>query len=101
MGQGKAVYATALVQGHEGLVAKHLTSTYRPGRRAAAWRKIKPRGRQGCQAHAILSKSNLGVRKGCEIAPLVDAPQALSSGANLALVWTASREKLPRQNSPM
>jgi ATP-dependent DNA ligase len=55
MGQGKAVYATALARGHEGVVAKHVASTYRPGRRSVAWRKIKPRERRSCQAHAILS----------------------------------------------
>jgi len=45
VGAGTAMYALALAQGHEGVVAKHLASTYRPGRRAPAWRKIKPRGR--------------------------------------------------------
>jgi ATP-dependent DNA ligase len=39
------LYALALAQGHEGVVAKHLASTYRPGRRPPAWRKIKPGGR--------------------------------------------------------
>jgi ATP-dependent DNA ligase len=39
---GTALYAVALAQGHEGIVAKHLASTYRPGRRSPAWRKIKP-----------------------------------------------------------
>jgi ATP-dependent DNA ligase len=43
VGQGRALYAAALAQGHEGVMAKHLASTYRPGRRSAAWRKIKPR----------------------------------------------------------
>jgi DNA ligase-1 len=44
VGAGTAVYALALAQGHEGVVAKHLASPYRPGRRSPAWRKIKPRG---------------------------------------------------------
>ena len=43
VGQGNALYAAALAQGHEGVMAKHLVSTYWPGRRSAAWRKIKPR----------------------------------------------------------
>jgi ATP-dependent DNA ligase len=43
VGQGRALCAAALAQGHEGVMAKHLASTYRPGRRCAAWRKIKPR----------------------------------------------------------
>jgi ATP-dependent DNA ligase len=45
VGTGTAVYALALAHGHEGVVAKYLTSTYRPGRRSPAWRKIKPRER--------------------------------------------------------
>jgi ATP-dependent DNA ligase len=39
---GTALYALASAQGHEGVVAKRLASTYRPGRRSPAWRKIKP-----------------------------------------------------------
>jgi bifunctional non-homologous end joining protein LigD len=45
---GTALYALALARGHEGVVAKRLSSTYRPGRRAPAWRKIKPRGHADC-----------------------------------------------------
>ena len=44
VGTGTALYAVALAQGHEGVVAKRLASTYRPGRRSPAWRKIKPPG---------------------------------------------------------
>ena len=43
VGAGTALYAAALAQGHEGVMAKHLASTYRPGRRSTAWRKIKPK----------------------------------------------------------
>jgi ATP-dependent DNA ligase len=43
VGQGRALYAAALAIAHEGVVAKHLASAYRPGKRSAAWRKIKPR----------------------------------------------------------
>jgi bifunctional non-homologous end joining protein LigD len=42
VGPGTALYAAALARGYEGVVAKHLASTYRPGRRSTAWRKIKP-----------------------------------------------------------
>jgi ATP-dependent DNA ligase len=45
---GTALYALALARGHEGVVAKRLDSTYRPGRRSPAWRKIKPRGHADC-----------------------------------------------------
>lgn len=41
-GAGRAWYEAAVAQGHEGIMAKHLASPYRPGRRSAAWRKIKP-----------------------------------------------------------
>ena len=43
IGAGTALYEAALARGHEGIMAKHLGATYRPGRRSAAWRKIKPR----------------------------------------------------------
>jgi ATP-dependent DNA ligase len=44
--QGKELFAQAVALGHEGVVAKQLSSTYRPGRRSPAWRKIKPPGRR-------------------------------------------------------
>jgi DNA ligase-1 len=42
VGRGKAFYAEAVARGQEGVMAKYLASAYRPGRRSAAWRKIKP-----------------------------------------------------------
>jgi hypothetical protein len=42
-GTGRVFFAAATTAGHEGVVAKRLNSSYRPGRRSAAWRKIKPR----------------------------------------------------------
>jgi ATP-dependent DNA ligase len=48
VGQGQALYAAALAQGHEGVLAKHLASSYRPGQRSAAWRKVKPRPLESC-----------------------------------------------------
>jgi ATP-dependent DNA ligase len=48
VGQGQALYAAAAAQGHEGVMAKHLASSYRPGRRSAAWRKVKPRPKGTC-----------------------------------------------------
>jgi DNA ligase-1 len=47
LGAGTALYQAALEAGHEGIVAKRLTSVYLPGKRSAAWRKIKPRMRDG------------------------------------------------------
>lgn len=40
-GDGHALYARALKEQWEGLIAKDASSTYQPGRRSPAWRKIK------------------------------------------------------------
>ena len=42
VGAGRRFFAEAVRQGQEGMMAKHLASRYRPGRRSAAWKKIKP-----------------------------------------------------------
>ena len=42
VGTGRAWFEQAVRQGHEGIMAKHRASPYRPGRRCAAWKKIKP-----------------------------------------------------------
>jgi ATP-dependent DNA ligase len=42
VGRGLELYAQALASGHEGVMAKRRTARYRPGRRSAAWLKIKP-----------------------------------------------------------
>jgi ATP-dependent DNA ligase len=42
VGAGRRFFAEAVRQGQEGVMAKHLASRYRPGRRTAAWKKIKP-----------------------------------------------------------
>jgi len=39
---GKALFEQVVRQGHEGVMAKHLASRYRPGRRSSSWLKIKP-----------------------------------------------------------
>jgi bifunctional non-homologous end joining protein LigD len=43
VGLGKAYFAEVCRLGLEGVVAKRLDSRYQPGRRSAAWIKIKPR----------------------------------------------------------
>ena len=53
IGAGKAFYEAAIALGHEGVMAKHLTSTYRPGRRSASWRKIKPWLQGACQNREV------------------------------------------------
>jgi bifunctional non-homologous end joining protein LigD len=42
VGQGQALFAAACGQNLEGIMAKRLTSRYRPGQRSRAWIKIKP-----------------------------------------------------------
>jgi len=42
VGPGRAFFDRVVAQGHEGVLAKLLTSAYRPGQRTGAWRKIKP-----------------------------------------------------------
>jgi ATP-dependent DNA ligase len=48
VGWGREFFSQAVAQGHEGIVAKHLASRYLPGKRAPAWRKIKPAGVLPC-----------------------------------------------------
>jgi ATP-dependent DNA ligase len=54
IGVGTALYAV-VAEGHEGVMAKHLASRYRPGKRSAAWRKIKLRPRRRCSAREVFS----------------------------------------------
>jgi bifunctional non-homologous end joining protein LigD len=42
VGEGRAFFAQVVAQGHEGVMAKQMSSGYLPGRRSSAWRKIKP-----------------------------------------------------------
>ena len=46
VGEGSVFYRAAEAQGLEGIVAKHRRSHYQPGRRTAAWLKIKSRPEQ-------------------------------------------------------
>jgi DNA ligase-1 len=41
LADARAFFDRAVAEGHEGLVAKHLESTYRPGSRGKQWLKIK------------------------------------------------------------
>jgi bifunctional non-homologous end joining protein LigD len=47
-GDGRGFFARVVAQGHEGVMAKHRSSRYVPGKRSAAWRKIKPAGMLPC-----------------------------------------------------
>ncbi len=46
VGNGRALLAASVEQRLEGIVAKRLDSTYRPGQRGGSWIKIKTRGEQ-------------------------------------------------------
>ncbi|MCU1499982.1 MAG: polymerase LigD, ligase domain protein [Acidimicrobiales bacterium] len=46
VGDGLDLYEAATARGLEGIMAKRLDSTYRPGRRSSAWRKCKIRREQ-------------------------------------------------------
>jgi len=45
---GRQFFQEVIEQGHEGVMAKHLDSPYRPGKRARDWQKIKPRQQTAC-----------------------------------------------------
>ncbi len=42
IGSGRALFQQAVAAGHEGVMAKHRASPYRPGCRCSFWKKIKP-----------------------------------------------------------
>jgi bifunctional non-homologous end joining protein LigD len=46
VGDGRALYDSAVARGLEGLIAKRVDSRYEPGKRSPAWRKVKIRRRQ-------------------------------------------------------
>jgi bifunctional non-homologous end joining protein LigD len=46
LGDGEALFAAATAHGLEGIMAKRVDSTYLPGKRSSAWRKVKVRRRQ-------------------------------------------------------
>jgi ATP-dependent DNA ligase len=46
-GAGTVFFQAVVAHGHEGVMAKHLNSAYRPGKRSPAWKKIKPRSSHG------------------------------------------------------
>jgi bifunctional non-homologous end joining protein LigD len=48
VGEGEAFFAAARDHGLEGLIAKRLTSPYRPGARTRDWLKLKVRQRAAC-----------------------------------------------------
>jgi ATP-dependent DNA ligase len=82
VGQGRALYAAALAHGHEGVLAKHLTSSYRPGRRSSAWRKIKPHSQRSCSAREVFSYGISGARNEPEIPARELTPRPVNCWVN-------------------
>lgn len=48
VGSGRAFFEQAVGHGQEGVMAKHLSSRYLPGKRSSSWLKVKPRRRLAC-----------------------------------------------------
>lgn len=48
VGKGKAFFKATVAAGHEGVVAKRLTSRYMPNHRGREWQKVKPRMELPC-----------------------------------------------------
>jgi len=48
VGAGRSFFQSAIAAGHEGIVAKKLSSPYVPNQRSAAWRKIKQKMELPC-----------------------------------------------------
>jgi bifunctional non-homologous end joining protein LigD len=75
VGNGDAVLETATELGLEGVVAKRLDSTYQPGRRSDAWRKVKPTASQELVVGGWLpGKGRLEGRLGSLLVGYHDAP---------------------------
>ncbi len=53
IGPGTELFAQVSRLGLEGVMAKRLTSRYRPGRRTCAWLKIKPRELGGVEGNRL------------------------------------------------
>ena len=48
IGPGRQFFEHVVAQGHEGVMAKLLNGTYRPGKRSSVWQKIKPQQELPC-----------------------------------------------------
>jgi ATP-dependent DNA ligase len=68
VGAGRRFFEEAVARGQEGVVAKHLAGGYTPGRRTAAWRKIKPARSLPCVAVGFVPGA-CGVRRLLVAAP--------------------------------
>jgi ATP-dependent DNA ligase len=69
VGSGCVFFDQVVQQGQEGMMAKHLASRYRPGRRSAAWKKIKPKRLLPCVVVGFVPG-----REGFVIQPLQTPP---------------------------
>jgi DNA ligase D-like protein (predicted ligase) len=58
---GQSFFDHVVAHGHEGVMAKRLDSRYLPGKRAASWRKIKPRQQVVCVVIGYRSNRHGGI----------------------------------------
>ena len=69
---GQAFFERVVANGHEGVMAKHRSSRYLPGKRSAAWKKIKPTRTLPC---VIIGYT--ACREGIRSVLVASAPQGL------------------------
>jgi bifunctional non-homologous end joining protein LigD len=109
VGNGAQAKATAEALGFEGVVMKRLDSTYQPGKRTDAWRKLKVvQGQEFVVGGWLPGKAGLTGRLGSLLVGYHDAEGALhyagrvGSGINAAARddFEARLEKLARKSSP-
>ncbi len=75
---GQSFFDHVVAQGHEGVMAKRLDSRYLPGKRAASWRKIKPRQQVVCVVIGYRSNRHGGHEL---------APAGCTQGRGAPLCW--------------
>jgi len=102
-GDGPGVLRTATELGLEGVVAKRLDSPYRPGERAAAWRKVKVVNSQELVVGGWLpGKGRLADRLGSLLVGYYDADDGLRyAGRAGSGIDEAAREQLERALDPL
>jgi bifunctional non-homologous end joining protein LigD len=100
VGDGRDMQARALSRGWEGLLAKHLDSTYKSGRRSTDWRKLKLVRTQSCVVGGWTDPRGSRPHLGALILGVYDERQRLQyvghagsgfTDAELERVWTRLR----------
>jgi bifunctional non-homologous end joining protein LigD len=96
VGAGRAFFDKVVAEGQEGVMAKHHTSRYLPGKRSPSWRKIKPAlvvpcviigyqaGRSGVQRLCVATVREDGLRYVGQLTRGFTASQAVELEKRLA-----------------